>query len=396
MVKGAAAQVTHNIDILGGCATGSLGDCGQVWNQLGPNGAGYAALQSAQGAVTAAGSIYHNLSDGHIPYAAGQIIAIAGIFAVTRGIGAGAEGTGAADAGATANSGNWFSRLFSRAAESCTAAVAGGGMSFTAGTKVLTASGAVVAISKLKTGDKVLATSTKTGKTTAETVSAVLVHHDTNRYNLTVKTVHGTAVIDTTSNHLFWDATTHRWVKAAALKYGTHLRTPSRATATALGGNAPKDRSGWMWDLTIPGNHDFYIQAATTAILVHNINDPCEGAPEAAPPLGDTSNLLPGYKTFSAAKADLGSPGAGNVFDHTVEQSQIARSGFTPEEINSPYNMNPIPPGLNQAKNAYYSSKQFFTAPGTVRDWLTGQSFADQYEFSMDVLMKIRNGLPLP
>jgi hypothetical protein len=58
--------------------------------------------------------------------------------------------------------------------------------------------------------------------------------------------------------------------------------------------------------------------------------------------------------------------------------------------------MNPIPPGLNQAKNAYYSSKQFFTAPGTVRDWLTGQSFADQYEFSMDVLMKIRNGLPLP
>ena len=25
-----------------------------------------------------------------------------------------------------------------------------------------------------------------------------------------------------------------------------------------------------MWDLTIPHNHDFYIQAATTAILVHN------------------------------------------------------------------------------------------------------------------------------
>ncbi|MDX6391414.1 MAG: hypothetical protein QOJ73_2477, partial [Streptosporangiaceae bacterium] len=61
--------------------------------------------------VTTAGSIYHNLSDGHIPYAAGQIIAIAGIFAVTRGIGAGAEGTGAADAGATANGASWLSRL---------------------------------------------------------------------------------------------------------------------------------------------------------------------------------------------------------------------------------------------------------------------------------------------
>jgi hypothetical protein len=39
-----------------------------------------------------------------------------------------------------------------------------GGESFSAGTKVLTASGALVAISKLKTGQKVLAADTKTGK----------------------------------------------------------------------------------------------------------------------------------------------------------------------------------------------------------------------------------------
>jgi hypothetical protein len=25
-----------------------------------------------------------------------------------------------------------------------------------------------------------------------------------------------------------------------------------------------------MWDLTVPADHDFYIQAGTTAILVHN------------------------------------------------------------------------------------------------------------------------------
>jgi hypothetical protein len=41
-------------------------------------------------------------------------------------------------------------------------------------------------------------------------------------------------------------------------------------------------------------------------------------------------------------------------------------------------------------------SKQFFTGGGTVRDWLTGQSFADQYEFGTDVLGRIQNGLPLP
>jgi hypothetical protein len=52
-------------------------------------------------------------------------------------------------------------------------------MSFTAGTKALTASGALVAISKLKDGQKVLATNVKTGQTSPETVIAVLVHHDT-------------------------------------------------------------------------------------------------------------------------------------------------------------------------------------------------------------------------
>ena len=66
-----------------------------------------------------------------------------------------------------------------------------GGESFTAGTKVLLASGAAVAISHLKPGEKVLATNTKTGKTSAETVTAVLVHHDTDLYDLTVRT--GTA-----------------------------------------------------------------------------------------------------------------------------------------------------------------------------------------------------------
>jgi hypothetical protein len=28
--------------------------------------------------------------------------------------------------------------------------------------------------------------------------------------------------------------------------------------------------TGWMWDLTIPTDHDFYIHAATSAVLVHN------------------------------------------------------------------------------------------------------------------------------
>ncbi|SRR5258708_11528976 len=138
-----------------------------------------------------------------------------------------------------------------------------GGASFTAGTKVLLASDKAVPISQLKPGDKVLATNTRTGKTQTETVSAVMVNHATDLYDLQVMTAHGTAVIDTTRNHPFWDPTARRWIKAAALKHGSHLRTAAGSTATVLSGQTPKVTTGWMWDLTVPGNndHDFYIEA---------------------------------------------------------------------------------------------------------------------------------------
>jgi len=86
------------------------------------------------------------------------------------------------------------------AAESCLL----GGESFTAGTKVLLASGAAIAIRQLKPGDKVLATNTKSGKPQAETVAAVWTHHDTDLYDLKIRAGTKTAVIDTTSSHLFW------------------------------------------------------------------------------------------------------------------------------------------------------------------------------------------------
>ncbi len=160
-----------------------------------------------------------------------------------------------------------------------------GGESFTAGTKVLLASGAAVPISQLKAGDKVLATNTKTGKTQAETVTTVLVHHDSNLYDLQVRASGRTAVIDTTRNHLFWAPGTGghpgRWIKASALRYGTHLRTPSGGPATVLGGWAPEVTTGWMWDLTVPGNndHDFYVDTDAAAVLVHNCGVSAEPGP---------------------------------------------------------------------------------------------------------------------
>jgi len=100
----------------------------------------------------------------------------------------------------------------------------------------------------------------------------VLLHHDTDRYDLTVKTAHGGAVIRTTAGHLFWDQTTGRWTKAASLKYGDYLRTSDGTIATVADGYVPASGSGWMWDLSVPGgdDHDFYIDTTIATILVHN------------------------------------------------------------------------------------------------------------------------------
>jgi len=150
------------------------------------------------------------------------------------------------------------------------------GSSFTASTKVLLASGAAVPIASLTPGDKVLATNTKTGKTQAEPVTAVMVHHDSDLYNLTVRAGHRIAIIHTTRNHLFWDLSQDKWIKAGSLRHGDHLRTPARATVTVIGGRAPADAVGWMWDLAIPGgnDHDFYIDTSAGSVLVHNDSCP--------------------------------------------------------------------------------------------------------------------------
>jgi hypothetical protein len=97
-----------------------------------------------------------------------------------------------------------------------------------------------------------------------------MIHHDTDLYDLKIRADGRTTVVDTTSNHPVWDATSRRWVKAAALKYGAHPADPSGNTATVVGGWAPKVTAGWMWDLTIPGDHDFYVVTVAADILVRN------------------------------------------------------------------------------------------------------------------------------
>jgi RHS repeat-associated protein len=204
-----------------------------------------------------------------------------------------------------------------------------GGESFSASTRVLLPGGKTAPIASLKPGDEVLATNVKTGKTSPEKAAAVLVHHDTDLYDLTVKTSDGTAVIHTTANHLFRDPHLNKWVTASKLKKGEHLQTPDGTMATADGGTAPKAHDGWMWDLTVPGNndHDFYVAAEATTVLVHNIDDEqCglfDGGPyraAGATPVQASLNI--GDDSFAGTSLARGNPPIKGTFSFFVEHAE--------------------------------------------------------------------------
>ena len=93
-----------------------------------------------------------------------------------------------------------------------------------------------------------------------------------------------------------------------------------------------------------------------------------------------------GFESFRQLKKELGSPGAGNEWHHIVEQSQIARSGFSSQMIQNTNNIIAVSKTTHRAISGYYSSVQPFTGGMIVRNWLAGQSFSAQYEFGLNVI----------
>ncbi|HTA86076.1 MAG TPA: hypothetical protein VK729_07375 [Silvibacterium sp.] len=83
----------------------------------------------------------------------------------------------------------------------------------------------------------------------------------------------------------------------------------------------------------------------------------------------------------------LGRAPEGMQWHHIVEQSQAGQFGQRP--IQSVENIVAIPIEAHQWLNAFYSSKQYFSKPNTVREWLRRQSFEKQYEYGMDRLKQV-------
>lgn len=98
-----------------------------------------------------------------------------------------------------------------------------------------------------------------------------------------------------------------------------------------------------------------------------------------------------GFSSFDKLKDYLGSPGEGNAWHHIVEQSQIGKSGFSSTKVNNVKNIIAIPHGKGSVHaqiSGFYSSKPDFTNGLTVRQWLSGKSFDEQFDYGMKILKK--------
>ncbi|MFG3419142.1 polymorphic toxin-type HINT domain-containing protein [Micromonospora sp. NPDC048063] len=137
--------------------------------------------------------------------------------------------------------------------------------SFGGETAVLMADGSTKPISEIRVGDFVVATDPETGERGDREVTHVWVHED-DLYALTV----AGAVLITTEDHPFWNATDRRWERTDALDRGDALRTAS-GDLVAVGSlsDTPISR-GAAYNFTVRDIHTYYVLAGNTSLLVHN------------------------------------------------------------------------------------------------------------------------------
>lgn len=140
------------------------------------------------------------------------------------------------------------------------------------------------------------------------------------------------------------------------------------------------------------------------AVVAHGATVAVVGASETgqliralfAQPIQSSGSGFRAFKSFDALKRGLGSAGPGKVWHHIVEQRDVNIKRFGPEGIHNTRNVIAVDSRVNQKIADYYSRKTLFTGGKTVREWLTPQSFEEQYEFGEMILQRVLNGLELP
>lgn len=100
-----------------------------------------------------------------------------------------------------------------------------------------------------------------------------------------------------------------------------------------------------------------------------------------------------GFNSFSALKRSLGPAGKGRAWHHIVEQTPGNIKKFGANNVHNTGNVVNIPHGrglLHQKISGFYSSKQPFTNGQTVRQWISGKSFNEQYDFGIKILNQFK------
>ncbi|MEU8797132.1 LamG-like jellyroll fold domain-containing protein [Spirillospora sp. NPDC048819] len=197
--------------------------------------------------------------------------------------------------------------------------------SFAASTPVLMADGSAKPISKVKAGDKVLA-SVPGGHTETHEVERVIVTRtDHDFVDLTIATSHPArgppAKITTTTTHPFYDITQSAFVDAAHIKPGDKLQQPDGTTATVT--KVRRYTAAQVtYDLTINGLHTYYVVAGTTPVLVHN----CGNANE-------PENLLVHARQDAAASPTTNHAAAVSRSSYTGETAYGESLGSVPTNV---------------------------------------------------------------
>lgn len=144
----------------------------------------------------------------------------------------------------------------------------GAACSFSGETLVLMANGSKRRISRVRVGDRVVATDPLTGRRTPRKVTRVWVHQD----QIVRLTVNGD-LIATTKDHPFWDATERAWKPAERLDAGDQVLSADGRYARVGGlinyGSSPERPA---YNLTVEGVHTYHV--GRLALLVHNVCNP--------------------------------------------------------------------------------------------------------------------------
>ncbi|MET9657542.1 polymorphic toxin-type HINT domain-containing protein [Streptomyces sp. NPDC006510] len=141
--------------------------------------------------------------------------------------------------------------------------------SFEAGTPVLTDAGPEP-IENIRTGDRVRNDMPGSAALQEHTVAGVVVT-DTDRdfVELTVSGPRGAGTVRSTAHHLFYDATTAAWTRAADLEPGHRIQTTGGGSATVQEARA-YSATVRTYNLSVDGVHTYYVLAGDTPVLVHN------------------------------------------------------------------------------------------------------------------------------